>query len=101
MGNPWHQQRPLWQPPDDPGPTGSCGGGEGGGWQPDDRLLLHRPHPWQPPCLLAGLTPGSPQFKPMPCSATNLVTSHAQVLGKPWILLGRDGKQCTSLNKPR
>merc|ERR1712037_412338 len=27
-------------------------------------LPLIRPHPGQPPCLLAGLTPGSPQFKP-------------------------------------
>ena len=62
-----------------PGPIGCRGGGEGGGGEPDDRLLLLRPHPWQPPCLLARLTPGFSQFKPLSSSDGHLVTSNSQV----------------------
>ena len=127
-----HQQWPLWQPTHDPGwrhhgpnqptcppgPTGCLGGGEGGGGEPDDRLLLLRPHPGQPPCLLAGLTPGSAQFKPLSCSDGHLVTPNSQVavplirfalskqsyiysmqvFSKSWILLVRTGEQCTLVN---
>ena len=62
------------------GPPGSGGGGEGGGWQPDDRLLLLRPHPWQPACLLAWLPLGSSQLKPLSGSAADPITTYTQVV---------------------
>ena len=63
-----------------PGPIGCRGGGEGGGGEPDDGLLLLRPHPWQPACLLARLPPGSSQLKPLSGSAADPITTYTQVV---------------------